>query len=430
MRAPSHVAFGLMWGGVLASIAAGRGVSFGMNGLTAGCAAAVALGTLAPDLDSRTAPLSRALPFLSGPLARRFPHRTATHSLLGLAIASGVVYAVLRLAAAAGAWDSGHAGLVALFFACGYLAHEGLDCTNKAGCPFLWPAIKEGFGYPSHEEDRIVSGDGRWELGITVASLGLLGGLAPVIRQGADTTLANVVGQLPQLQEVYRNAVGREVALRFEGFRAQDRSPVAGQGLILAAQEGSFTVFLQGRVHEVGEDRGDIRLLSGQVRQLERVPEARSMSFRDASIADVLADLVAAGSGRTVLASGELDADRSFAVRKPYAGDVLSVSAKTVRLAFASVADIRGLQVRPAETAGPSAAELARDLARVTRQVDSLVVARQATADLYARDRLFAAITAARKEQVKLERDVRERTQADTVVRFSGQVSVRLVPEL
>lgn len=432
MRAPSHLAAGVLWGGVFASAAVNRDISFGLNALTAGCAAATTLGALAPDLDSRTAPLSRVVPFLAGPIARRFPHRTATHSLLGAGLASGFLYGALWLLAVAGDWNSGRVGLVAQFFACGFLSHLVLDCATKAGVPFFWPGLKNPLGYPSHEEDRIVSGDGRWEVVITAVSLAGFAGLVPVIRQGAPTTLANVVGQLPQLAEVYRNAVGREVALRFEGLRAEDRSPVSGRGLILSAQEGSLTVFVDGAVHEVGGDRGDVRLLSGQVQQLDRAPEVRAMSFHGAAIGDVLADLAAAGGNRIALVSGQLDADRSFAARQPFAGHVLSVSGKTLQLAFAQVSDIANLQVRPAEEAGPSVAELAADLAQATARVDSLVVARQkiAFADLYARDRLYAAVTTARKEEEKLVREVKERTDADTVVRFSGRLSVRLVPGL
>lgn len=267
MRAPSHAAFSLFWGGILASASVHRDIAFGLNPLTVQCIAATLAGALMPDLDSRKAPTSKALWFLSSPICRRFPHRTLLHSLLGLGLAAGVVCGLLWLPVVFGLWAGGpHIWLITQFFAWGYLSHLLLDTANKRGVPYLYGVMREPLGFPSHEEDRIISGDRRWEIIITVVSLMLFGRLIPVIQQGAAAWLANFVGKVPQLREVYRTAVNREVVLGFEGYWNADKSPVSGKGLILKEQDGVFTLFFDGQVHYLGRDAGDIRLLDGCTR--------------------------------------------------------------------------------------------------------------------------------------------------------------------
>ena len=62
-------------------VASGFGAEPGVSG-----AAALAAGSLLPDLDTQHSGFGRMVKPLSGRLERRFGHRTITHSLLGLVI--------------------------------------------------------------------------------------------------------------------------------------------------------------------------------------------------------------------------------------------------------------------------------------------------------------------------------------------------------
>ena len=77
MRAATHLAFA----GLTGVVASGFGAEPGVAG-----AAALAAGSLLPDLDTQHSGFGRMVKPLSGRLERRFGHRTITHSLLGLVI--------------------------------------------------------------------------------------------------------------------------------------------------------------------------------------------------------------------------------------------------------------------------------------------------------------------------------------------------------
>ncbi len=425
MNAPAHIAFSLLWGGLWASAASNREVAFGLNTLTAQCALATVIGGLVVDLDNRTAPVSRALPFLSRAISRRFPHRTLMHSFMGLALSSGVVYGLLSLAVIFGLWTGGKAGgLITQFFAWGFLSHLLLDTTTRRGVPYFWPLLKNPLGYPSFEEDRIISGDRRWEIITIAVSLAGFAFLVPVIRQGADTALANAVGQLPQLREVYLNAVGQEVVLQFEGYREADKAPVSGRALILAEQDGVFTIYFDNAVRHLGQERGELRLLSGQVRQLDQPPQVRTARFFRADMAAIVADLAGGGP---VLISGRLDADRPFVVSRPLDARGITASATTLEMSFAEPADMARLQVR-LKADGHTATELAQAEATARQTEDSLIAVRQRTAGLYERERLFERIKAVRQERGRLEKELGEKAKEDSTARFSGQLSARVIP--
>ena len=293
MRAPSHVAFGFFWGGLFATAAANRSIEFGMNELTVKCALVTFAGCLAPDLDCKEAPIARLLPFLGSPIRRRFPHRTLLHSFTGLFIASGLVAGIVYLLGFLGLWigTPDTIPVVIQFFAWAYFSHLVLDTLTVRGVPYFFPLLKNPFGYPSFEGDRIRSSDKRWGFIITSLSLIVFSALIPVIQQGANTTLANVFGQFYQLKDVYTNVVNRELVLEFEGYFEYDKAPVSGRALILAATSNYFIIYCDGQIHYLGEESGDIQLLEGQIQQLDYPLDVRSDTYHNRKLSDILSDI-------------------------------------------------------------------------------------------------------------------------------------------
>jgi len=424
MNGGTHIAFGLLAGGVLASAAVNKDVAFGMNAVTVQCVIATVVGSLAPDIDNRQAPIARVLPFLTKPISRRWPHRTGLHSLAGLMVGSGLVLGILWLLAFAGLWLGPRDSvlLVAQFFACGWLSHLLLDTATKQGIRWFWPLLKNPLGYPSLEEDRIISGDKRWEFIISGVSLVLFGAMIPVIEQGADTTLANVIGQFKQLKGVYVNAVNQEVVLSFEGYRKQDKAPVSGRGIILAAVDDYFAVFWNEQVRFVGQESGDIHLLSGRCQTLDVAPSVRETVYRNTELADIVADIRG-----PALASGELKTDRIFRTNGMVNTRTIGVTATALELRFASRTDIEVLRVKAKEM-GLSSVKLQKAIEHGREVVDSLVAVRQKLTDLYARDRLYADIKAQRKKVSSLADKLKEKTEQEKPLHFSGRLSFRMVP--
>ena len=80
MRAPTHATFGCVF-----TIAAGTVLGVALTPLVA---AFVLFGALLPDIDTPTSLIGRGCRPLARWLERRVGHRTLTHSLLGLALAT------------------------------------------------------------------------------------------------------------------------------------------------------------------------------------------------------------------------------------------------------------------------------------------------------------------------------------------------------
>ena len=154
MRAPTHAAFGL--GFTIAT-----GTVLGVV-LTPAVAAAALVGALLPDLDTPTSPVGRVCPPLARWLERRVGHRTLTHSLLGLALAS--------LPALPLAWRHPHWTLA---FVLGYLSHLLVDAANPPGVPLFYPSPVRAV-FPGREALRPAEGS----RGEAILGAGFLLGLA------------------------------------------------------------------------------------------------------------------------------------------------------------------------------------------------------------------------------------------------------------
>jgi membrane-bound metal-dependent hydrolase YbcI (DUF457 family) len=154
MRAPTHATFGLVF-----TIAAGTVLGVALTPAVAAC---VLLGALLPDIDTPTSLIGRCCSPLAGWLERRVGHRTLTHSLLGLALAS---LPVLPLAWIEPRWP--------LAFALGYLSHLLVDAANPPGVPLLYPSPVRAV-FPGRESLRPAEGS----RGEAVLCAGLVLGLA------------------------------------------------------------------------------------------------------------------------------------------------------------------------------------------------------------------------------------------------------------
>jgi inner membrane protein len=163
VQAPTHATFGLVF-----TIAAGTvaGVV-----LTPAVAAFAVLGALLPDIDTPTSGIGTLARPLARRLERRFGHRTVTHSVLGLAVATAPL---APLALVEPRWP--------LAFALGYASHLLLDCANKAGIPLWYPSPVRAV-LPRREAWRIAVGS-RAETALCAGFMVALAVLAPLQQLG------------------------------------------------------------------------------------------------------------------------------------------------------------------------------------------------------------------------------------------------------
>ena len=95
------------------------------RGPTPGLALVAAVFGLLPDMDTQASLVGRALPWLSGPLERRYGHRTLTHSLAAVGVSAGLT-ALLY-------------GEGWLWLTAAYASHLLVDMVVGIGVPLLYP---------------------------------------------------------------------------------------------------------------------------------------------------------------------------------------------------------------------------------------------------------------------------------------------------
>jgi inner membrane protein len=159
MRAPTHATFGFVF-----TIA--TGTVLGIL-LTPAVAAFVLFGALLPDIDTPTSLIGRGCRPLARWLERRVGHRTLTHSLLGLALAT---LPAVPLVLVDWHW------LLAFFL--GYLSHLLLDAANPPGVPLFYPGPVRAV-FPGRATLRPVEGS-RGELVLCAGFLLVLAVLWPL----------------------------------------------------------------------------------------------------------------------------------------------------------------------------------------------------------------------------------------------------------
>lgn len=417
MLSPTHICFGVLTGSFAISFHSHQpGISLGLNTLSGALLLSAVSGSVLPDIDNKAARISKILPFLNRLVNKRWSHRTVTYSFFGLGISSLIFYLGLLGLAWLTPLSRSQLDILAFVFGSAYFSHLILDTCTRTGVPFLYPLIKNRFAYPSVEHYRFITGD-RWaEISISILSLLLFGLYLPVAQEGAQSSLRNAIGGFRQLRSNYMDAINQEVILDFEGYDESSKAPINGRGLILAEEGNLFVVLFDGEVHHIGEDDGNIRLITGQCLYLDSPPVITTVRVRNDSLAVIMADI-----SRDVRISGELASNRTFDVRKPYKG-TLQVSASSIEMSFANKEDLLSLDVRA------NADMSTEDLPDMQSILDSLIGLRQKTNDLYRRQLLFKEISKQRKEVDKLETLLKKQGRDPPELIFSGVLYLRSIP--
>ncbi len=194
MRGPSHVVFGLAGAVVIASVTHVAGPSlFGGAPVTLDLVAEkaifygfAALGALTPDIDNARSTLGQKLGPVSKGIQHLAGHRTFFHSIVGMVLVGGIVWAAqyalglalyhYGLTSTGEALGSGvnPAGFLApgvgIAFAglmIGYFLHMVADSLTEGGVPWLWPSHVR-YGFPPNRHWRFRTGT-IWEPIIVVA---------------------------------------------------------------------------------------------------------------------------------------------------------------------------------------------------------------------------------------------------------------------
>jgi hypothetical protein len=250
---------------------------------------------------------------------------------------------------------------------------------------------------------------------------------------GAEYSLHQVLGTIHAAYEDYRQIVGQETRLAFNGYFTASKQPISGETLILDASPAKFTVFFHDQVMEIGETTGHIIATSARC-----LPAGRAVAVSGLAIDHEPWSALRARLPEHALVSGELTADRPFdlAPTRPTVANtrpVITVSGQTIRLDYAQPRHLLGLHIEPRTRSDELSADIdlvRSSLNRVNQELTAALAARNRERNAYERDRLYSHITALRKKESDLNNQLERHTTDQEAARqqrvfFSGTLSVR-----
>jgi inner membrane protein len=352
MRAPTHATFGLLF-----TIAAGSVLGVILTPAVAGFAV---LGALLPDVDTPTSPIGRLCRPLAGWLERRVGHRTLTHSLLGLALAS---LPVLPLARVDWQWP--------LAFAAGYLSHLLVDAANPPGVPLVYPSPVRAV-FPGREALRPAEGSRAEAVLCAALALGLAV-LWPLHHAGFTRSLHLLTRTTGGAIADFRRWEGtREVWADLDGHFRLSQRRLRGRVRILGIESVSTVLVLDpgtGAVHTVGPTESANVYPSRIVAQPGRAVtvETRPVALNQRLLRELLREVPP--DGETYLHGVVRTPDAVTVKPDPEAYEVLKAGLSELELRFARPRDLQdpkigslfvlsGLvlvqTIRPVESAAPA----------------------------------------------------------------------------
>ena len=323
MLAPTHATFGLVFAIV-------TGTVLGLT-LSPSVAAFACLGALLPDVDTTTSTVSRLAFPLARVLERRFGHRTATHSLLGLAV---VLVPVVPLGLLNRQWP--------VAFALGYLSHLLIDSANKAGVPLFYPSPIRAV-LPKNEAFRVAVGS-RGELGVLVALAVALAVLLPLHQMGFTRALHALTRTTAGAIRDYRGWQGRsEVWVEVDGIFPLSARRVQAHYRILGLADPATLVVLDpptGRIYTVGAGKEAnlypyrIRAHQGRAITVRR----RTVGLTEQLLRDLLREVPP--EGETYFQGSVKTADAPVVPPDPESYEVLKAGGHELELRFARPRDL------------------------------------------------------------------------------------------
>ena len=268
MTAHTHIAFGLLSTAGIFSIVS---TSLHRDMPAIGC---TIIGSLLPDIDTPKSSVGRALPFISGPIERRWGHRTVTHSLLVL-LALAVLTTPLAF----------YRATCFTAFLIGFASHLIADCGTRSGVPLFYPSPAVCV-IPGNDRYRVHTGSLLGEGILLIFLLMLLGVLMPISRMGGIWRALRYLTATPRAAySDYREATS-EAVLRFEGRWRESRQPVKGEALILDGVPNEFLIAFEDRALVYGEE-GDILPDKSRVKETGRPLRVDTLKVKQKTLEEI-----------------------------------------------------------------------------------------------------------------------------------------------
>ncbi len=233
MRLATHAAFG-------ACLTLGTAALTGLKVTPASLGLAVLASTL-PELDHERSEIGQLFRPLSRRIARKYGHRTLTHSFVALG-ALGLLASPLLVLGHSEVWWA---------LMLGYFSHMVLDAFTPKGVCWFWPSLTPvGFG-----EARIKAGSAGEAL-VLVGSILLSVVIYPIADVGVLGALRWAIGDIDATFREYRRLVGAGVAVKLAGELQENATKRIVRGswpIVDLTEDGQgYWILVDGALRSVG----------------------------------------------------------------------------------------------------------------------------------------------------------------------------------
>ena len=301
MLAPTHVALGILT--TAAALQTVNPVILSVGGIA----------SLLPDIDHQKSVLGRIFFPISKFISDRFPHRTITHSWIGLLVCTSIA-AILWLN-----FPQCATGLV-----CGYVSGVVGDMFTKSGVNFFFPA-KVAVIVFRNPALRFRTGS-LSELGVLlliflgtigVFNLHSQGGLIRIYEQ----SVGNPKSAIAYFNQHFNSYI---ITAEVNGFKSSDRQPINNQYRVIRVDGNVFVLQDErGYIYRAATG-GDVEILISQIQAEKSVPVSTKVDVLVLDDEPIMERIKSLGNADEVFLFGALDVvDDIDGLRFPVSDDYL-----------------------------------------------------------------------------------------------------------
>ncbi|MBU0630606.1 MAG: metal-dependent hydrolase [Candidatus Margulisbacteria bacterium] len=254
------------------------------------------IGSIMPDIDHPNSTIGRIFSFISGPLERRYGHRTVTHSLIGWIIFS-VVFSFLSLFIVwllsfvcdlgFGAWDLVPRWIAS--FSISYLSHLILDMFNPRGSQMFWPDPGRDV-IPKNPKFRLESG-AKAEVLVFFILVILMVLAFPLSKFGLASSLRWLLATPGSAIQEFKT-LKTHAYLDFKGVLNETKEPIAGRGEVLDVNNQRLVILFEGNIYTLSDElAADIFASHVRVKKTDQPIKIERREFRDKSRDYLLAQI-------------------------------------------------------------------------------------------------------------------------------------------
>ncbi|AFZ27225.1 putative membrane-bound metal-dependent hydrolase [Cylindrospermum stagnale PCC 7417] len=305
--------------------------------------AVIAVGAIAgllPDVDVSTSPAGRVLPWVSGYLEERMPHRSCTHSLASSAALACASYIVVFFFPQFVTFA--HALNVGYFF--GWFA----DCFTRGGVEMFWPSPIRCV-CPGNRNLRLRTGSNAEYFVLVILVAIALSAFSVNSSGGIFTNFNRLIASPSGVTHIYNESgSAHKIVANITGVRVSDRAKIQGKYLLIQQQGTGFIVLEEstGKLYKAGNDP-DSQIITEFITAdvgAAAITNIEAITLNDEPVGATLAKFNRAGA--MVFVSGQIfvdDFDTSAVQLDPYQFPYIKAAPSTITLEAAPLVIVQRL---------------------------------------------------------------------------------------